>query len=58
MEKRPDWFGFKQQKLTAIGLAHEIAARHADKMTPEQVVMYAVAVNLHIYHQIIKPQKG
>lgn len=57
MEKRPDWFGWRQQKLTAIGLAHEIAARHADKMTPDQVVEYAMAVNTRIYHQIIKPQK-
>lgn len=56
MEKRADWFGFKQQKLTAIGLAHEIAARHADKMSPEQVVKYATDINERIYHQIIKPK--
>lgn len=57
-EKRPDWFGWKQQKLTAISLAHDIAARHADKLTPEEVVDYAMAVNLRIYHKIIKPQNN
>jgi len=31
-----NWFGFQQQKMTAIVLAHEIAARHADKMTPNK----------------------
>lgn len=56
-EKRPDWFGFRQQKLTAINLAHEIAARHANTMTPDQVVKYATEVNERIYHQIIKQNR-
>lgn len=55
-EKRRDWFSFRQQQLTAISLAHEIAARHANTMTPEQVVRYAVQVNDCIFYQIIKPQ--
>lgn len=53
-EKRPDWFGFRQQKLTAINLAHEIAARHATSMTPDQVVRYAAELNQRLYDQIIK----
>jgi len=52
---RKDWFGFTQQKMTSITLAHEIAARHADKMTPDEVVNYAVQVNEIIYQKIAKP---
>ena len=54
-ESRKDWFGFTQQRMTAISLAHEIAARHADKMSPDEAVEYAVAVNDYIYKRIIKP---
>jgi two-component sensor histidine kinase len=53
-ESRKDWFGFTQQRLTAINLSHEIAKNHADTMTPEQVVNYAIALNEAIYHKIIK----
>ena len=53
-ESRKDWFGFTQQRLTAVSLAHEIAKRHADKMTPDEVVRYAIALNESIYHNIIK----
>jgi hypothetical protein len=55
-ESRKDWFGFTQQRMTAISLAHEIAALHADKMTPEEVVEYAIAINTQIFNKIIKPQ--
>lgn len=55
-ESRKDWFGFTQQRMTAINLAHEIAARHADKMTPQEVVEYALAINAQIFQKIIKPQ--
>lgn len=55
-ESRKDWFGFTQQRLTAINLAHEIAKHHADKMTPKEVVQYAVEVNDNIYQSIIKPR--
>ncbi len=55
-EQRQDWFGWKQQKLTAISLIHDISARHADKMTPQEIVDFVVSLNQIIYHQIIKPQ--
>lgn len=50
-----NWFGFQQQKMTAIVLAHEIAARHADKMTPSEVVEYAREINNLLYFKMIKP---
>ena len=53
-EDRKDWFGFTQQRLTAVSLAHEIAKRHADKMTPKEIVEYAIELNEVIYHNIIK----
>jgi leucyl aminopeptidase len=53
-ESRKDWFGFTQQRLTAVALAHDIARHHADKMTPEQVAEYALELNEVIYHKIIK----
>ena len=52
---RKDWFGFQQQKLTAISLAHEIAAKHADKMTPNEIVNYVSELNNQLYQKIIKP---
>ena len=52
-ESRKDWFGYPQQRMTAITLAHQIAANHADKMTPNQVVSYAVSLNELIYSNII-----
>lgn len=53
-ESRKDWFGFTQQRITAVALAHDIARYHADKMTPEQVAEYALELNEVIYHKIIK----
>ena len=47
------WFGFLQQKIIAITLANQIAANHADKMTPEQIVEYVVELNNQIFHKII-----
>ena len=41
--------------MTAVNLAHEIAARHADKMTPDEVVNYAKELNELIFHRLIKP---
>lgn len=49
-----NWFGFQQQRITAIVLAHDIARIHADKMTPDEVVDYAINLNESIYHKIIK----
>ena len=47
------WFGRMQQRLTGIKLAHEIAAHHADKMTPEQVAQYVVDLNNAIFKKIV-----
>jgi hypothetical protein len=49
-----NWFGFTQQRITAIALAHDIARNHADKIGPEEAVEYAVALNQAIYDKIIK----
>lgn len=49
-----NWFGFTQQRITAIALAHDIARHHADKLTPEQAVDYAIVLNQVIYDKIIK----
>jgi hypothetical protein len=54
-DSRKDWFGFAQQKLTAISLAHEIAANHADKFTPDEIVEYVHTLNNALYQKIIKP---
>ena len=51
-----NWFGFAQQRLTGINLAHEIAKYHADKLTPEEAVDYAVKLNNAIYQKIIKAE--
>jgi hypothetical protein len=48
------WFGFPQQKLTGISLAHAIAANHADKMSPSEIVQYVNDLNNEIYNGIIK----
>lgn len=48
------WFGFPQQKITGITLAHAIAANHADKMSPSEIVQYVVDLNNEIYNGIIK----
>jgi hypothetical protein len=53
-ESRKDWFGFLQQRMTAVTLAHEIAKHHAHHMTPEEVVAYAMALNQEIFNKIIK----
>jgi hypothetical protein len=49
-----NWFGYTQQRITAIALAHDIARNHADKIGPEQAVDYAVSLNQAIYEKIIK----
>jgi hypothetical protein len=54
-DSRKDWFGFTAQKLTAISLAHEIAANHADKFTPDEIVNYVHTLNNALYQKIIKP---
>ena len=47
------WFGFLQQKIIAITLAHQIAANHADKMTPDQIVEYVIELNNQIFQKVI-----
>jgi hypothetical protein len=49
-----NWFGFAQQRLTGIHLAHQIATNHADKMTPSEVIDYVVELNNEIYKKFIK----
>ena len=49
-----NWFGFAQQRITAIALAHDIARNHADKITPDEAVAYAISLNQAIYEKIIK----
>lgn len=48
------WFGYPQQKLTGIALAHAIAANNADKMTPKEIVQFVNELNDEIYLGIIK----
>lgn len=52
-----NWFGFPEQRITGIALAHEIAKLHADKLSPEDCVDYAQRVNNAIYEKIIKSQQ-
>lgn len=49
------WFGYLQQRMTGVSLCHQIAARHADVMTPAQIVNYVKELNNEIFHRIIKP---
>lgn len=49
------WFGYLQQRMTGVSLCHQIAARHADTMTPAEVVNYVKELNNEIFHRIIKP---
>ncbi len=53
-ETRKDWFGFMQQRMTAVTLAHEIAKYHAHRMSPSEIVSYALALNQEIFNKIIK----
>jgi hypothetical protein len=53
-----NWFGFSEQRMTSITLAHEIAKIHADKMTPSEVVQYAIELNQAIYRLVIRPPQG
>mgnify|MGYP003339812627 CR=1 FL=1 len=56
-EIRKDWFGFAQQRLSGIVLAHEIAKHHADKMTPQEIVRYVRELNQEIFEKIIDIRK-
>lgn len=52
-----NWFGFPEQRITGIALAHAIATNHADKFTPDEAVKYAMQVNDACFHNIIKSNK-
>ncbi len=54
-QQHKHWFGFVQQRMTGITLVHQIAARHADKMTPAEVVEYVRELNNEIFNRMIKP---
>lgn len=49
-----NWFGFQQQRIAGIHVAYEIAKRHADTMTPEEVVDYVIRLNNSIYTRMLK----
>lgn len=49
-----NWFGFTEQRITAISLAHDIARNFADKISPDEAVAYAIDLNQKIYDKIIK----
>lgn len=48
------WFGFPQQRIVGIYMCYELAKLHADKMTPNEVVEYAIDLNNKIFSKIIK----
>jgi hypothetical protein len=49
-----NWFGFAQQRITGIYLAHEIAKYHADKLSPDEISDYVIKLNNSIYQKLIK----
>jgi hypothetical protein len=49
-----NWFGYPEQRITGVALAHDIAKNHADKFTPEQIVDYVVRLNNAIYDCMIR----
>ena len=49
-----NWFGFQQQRVLGINLCYEIAKRHADKMSPDQITEYVIRLNNSIYTKLIK----
>lgn len=48
-----NWYGYPQQRILNIKLCNEIAAAHADKMTPKQVVDYVLELNDMIFRRIV-----
>lgn len=47
------WYGFLQQKITGIVLVHAIAANHADKMSPHEIVQYVINLNNEIHNNLV-----
>jgi len=52
-----NWFGYSQQRITGIYLAHEMAKIHGDKMTPEEIVSYVIRLNNAIYAKLLRVDK-
>ena len=48
------WFGFPQQRIVGIYMCYELAKLHANTMTPNEVVDYAIELNNKIFSKIIK----
>ena len=48
------WFGFAQQRIVGIYMCYELAKRHADKFTPDEVVDYVSGLNNAIFKKMIK----
>lgn len=49
-----NWFGFLEQRIAGVDLAYKIAANHADKLSPNQIVTYVKQLNDEIYEEILK----
>lgn len=49
-----DWFGFLQQRIAGVDLAYRIAAQHADKLSPQEIVTYVKLLNDEIYEKILR----
>lgn len=52
--ERKNWFGFQEQRIAGIDLAYKIAANHADKMTPFEIVDFVTKLNDEIYSKLLK----
>lgn len=49
-----NWFGFLEQRIAGVDLAYKIAANHADKLSPNEIVTYVKQLNDEIYEEILK----
>lgn len=49
-----NWFGFLEQRIAGVDLVYRIAANHADKLSPQDIVQYVSQLNDEIYLQILK----
>lgn len=51
-----NWFGFLEQRIAGVDLAYKIAANHADKLSPSEIVNFVKELNDKIYENILNPQ--
>ena len=49
-----NWFGYTQQRIVGINVAYQMAVKHGDKLSPDEIVDYVVKLNNAIYQKIIK----